>query len=350
MFNRSCWLIFAALLPLSSLAVPFWGAQESRPVETAPGDLEQGEFVWNAAASPAGPVVVLVSLGEQRAYVYRNGVEIGVTTISSGKGGYETPTGVFVVLQKDKDHRSKTYNNAPMPYTQRLTWGGVALHAGGLPGYPSSHGCVHLPSKFAEELFAVSPMGMTVVVVDERTAPADVAHPPAFAPVDAVTGVASVPARLAADQEFRLEPEKSPHGPVSILISAADQRVLVLRNGVEIGRARVAIRDPKSPLGTHAYVMTADHLDAPHPVSPDGRMEKWVAVAMPGHFDEAGRTLSHEAAARIAFPEGFLRAIHLLLAPGSTMFVTDAPILEENSASGFTVLSDGPPEEIAQNR
>jgi hypothetical protein len=349
MFKKNRWAILVALLPLCSHAVPFWGAQESRPVETAPGDLEQGEFVWNAAASPQGPVVVLVSLGEQRAYVYRNGVEIGVTTISTGKGGYETPTGVFVVLQKDKDHRSKTYNNAPMPYTQRLTWGGVALHAGGLPGYPSSHGCVHLPSKFAEELFAVSPMGMTVVVVDERTAPADVAHPPAFAPVDAATGVASVPERLAPDQEFRLEPEKSPHGPVSILVSAADRRVLVLRNGVEIGRARVTIRDPEAPLGTHAFVMTADRLDAPHPLSPDAQMEKWIAIAMPGHFDEAGRALSPEVAARIAFPEGFLRAVHLLLAPGSTMFVTDAPILAENTASGFTVLSDGPPAEAALN-
>jgi len=128
------------LLPFASQAAPFWGAQESRPVETAPGDLNPGEFIWNAAAAPAGPIVVLVSLSEQRAYVYRNGVQIGVTTISTGKGGFDTPTGVFVVLQKDKDHRSKKYNNAPMPYTQRLTWSGVALHAGGLPGYPSSHG------------------------------------------------------------------------------------------------------------------------------------------------------------------------------------------------------------------
>jgi len=107
--------------------------------------------------------------------------------VSSGKAGHGTPTGVFVILQKDKDHHSSKYNNAAMPYTQRLTWDGVALHAGGLPGYPSSHGCVHLPSKFAEELFAASPMGMTVVVVDEHSAPGEVAHPPAFSPVDATT-------------------------------------------------------------------------------------------------------------------------------------------------------------------
>jgi hypothetical protein len=102
-----------------------------------------------------------------------------------------------------------------MPYTQRLTWSGVALHVVGLPGYPSSHGCVHLSSKFSGELFAASPMGMTVVVVDESTALPD----------------------LAPGQEFRLEPEKSEHGPVSIVISTADLRALVLRNGVEIGDA-----------------------------------------------------------------------------------------------------------------
>ncbi len=105
-------LMLLAIFPALAGAVPFWGAQESRSVETAPGDLKPGEYVWNVAAAPDGPIVVLVSLGEQRAYVYRNGVQIGFTTISTGKGGYETPTGVFVVLQKDKDHRSKTYNNA----------------------------------------------------------------------------------------------------------------------------------------------------------------------------------------------------------------------------------------------
>jgi len=141
---------FAAMLPLVSQAVPFWGAKASLPPETAPVDLKPGEFVWNPAAAEIGPIVVLVSLGEQRSYVYRNGIQIGVTTVSSGKPGHGTPTGVFVILQKDKDHRSSKYNNAPMPYTQRLTWDGVALHAGGLPGYPSSHGCVHLSSKFAE--------------------------------------------------------------------------------------------------------------------------------------------------------------------------------------------------------
>jgi hypothetical protein len=231
-----------------------------------------------------------------------------------------------------------------MPYTQRLTWDGVALHAGGLPGFPSSHGCVHLPSKFAEELFAVSPMGMTVVVVDDQTAPGHVAHPPAFSPVDPASGSPVTAERLAADQDFRLEPEKSTYGPVSIVISAADQRVLVMRNGVEIGRARVSVRDPDKPLGTHAYVMTADLLDVENPLVPGSRLPKWTAIAMPGHFDEAGRDLSSEASERIVIPPGFARAVHMLLAPGATLFVTDAPILAENVHSDITVLSTGAPD------
>lgn len=338
-----------ALAPVDAGAVPFWGARESRPPETAPVDLQPGEFVWSPGAATRGPLVVLVSLGEQRAYVYRNGVQIGVSTVSSGKSGHETPTGVFVILQKDKNHRSSTYNNAPMPYTQRLTWDGVALHAGGLPGYPSSHGCVHLPSKFSEELFGVSPMGMTVVVVDELSAPVELAHPAAFAPVDAVTGSPMPQQRLTAGEQFRLEPDKAPEGPVSIVMSSADQRVLVLRNGVEIGRARLTVRNPAQPLGTHAFIMR-DPLTGD---APSAAMERtvptWVAVAMPGHFDEEGRVLSEEAVARVSMPPAFVRAVMSLLVPGTTLFVTDAPVLAENMHPDFTVLSDGPAPEVLNN-
>jgi hypothetical protein len=117
----------------SSLAEPFWGAKASQPVETTPSSLKPGDFIWEGDAVPSGPILVVVSLPEQRAYVYRNGIRIGVSTVSTGKPGHRTPTGIFTVLQKDKDHRSKTYNNTPMPYTERLTWDGVALHAGGCP-------------------------------------------------------------------------------------------------------------------------------------------------------------------------------------------------------------------------
>ena len=105
-----------------------------------PGDeLKPGEWVWYPERSQYGPVAIVVSLSDQLAFVYRNGIRIGATTVSTGRPGFETPTGVFTILRKEKMHHSSKYNNAPMPDSQ-FFFGGAALHAGGLPGYPSSHG------------------------------------------------------------------------------------------------------------------------------------------------------------------------------------------------------------------
>ena len=144
-------LLLAALLAAAAPSVTH--AQSAVPQADVRA-LKPGEFLWYPQIAPEGPVVLVVSLDEQRAYVYRNGIAIGVSTISSGKAGKDTPTGVFTILQKNKDHRSNLYNNAPMPYMQRLTWDGIALHGGALPGYPASHGCVRLPLEFARQLFA----------------------------------------------------------------------------------------------------------------------------------------------------------------------------------------------------
>ena len=110
-----------------------------------PKKLKPGQFAWNPDRAPEGPVVVVVSIPDQMVTVYRNGVRIAVSTCSTGRPGHATPTGTFVILQKDVNHHSSLYDDAPMPYMERLTWGGVALHAGNLPGYPASHGCVRLP-------------------------------------------------------------------------------------------------------------------------------------------------------------------------------------------------------------
>ena len=101
--------LVSSLLSIPAVAVPFWGAKESSPAETAPAALKPGQFVWDPSVAPDGPMVVVVSLTDQRAYVYRNGVEIGFTTVSTGKPGHETPTGIFTILQKDADHHSSLY-------------------------------------------------------------------------------------------------------------------------------------------------------------------------------------------------------------------------------------------------
>jgi hypothetical protein len=336
------------LISLTCLATPFWGAKQSSPADTPLEQLQPGEFIWEAQLAPSGPLVIVVSLPEQRAYVYRNGVRIGVSTVSSGKRGHDTPTGVFTILNKDKDHHSKTYGNAPMPYSERLTWDGVALHAGGLPGYPSSHGCVHLPSEFARQLFDITTKGMTVVIADEVTAPRHVAHPAALAPVDPNSGGAQQSAALAVSQEFRWQPDVSPAGPVTAVVSAADQRVLVLRNGKEIGRARIALRDPNRPLGTHAYMVVEGEGTGPnrHVAYNGAAPLRWVAVSLPGHAGGARWEHETEPTEHFHMPEGFAAAFDALLEPGVTLLVTDAPVLDHTTGPSLRVIKSGLPAEV----
>ena len=133
--------------------------------------------MWRPEVSPAGPVVIIISLPEQVLYVYRNGVRIGRSTISSGKPGHRTPTGVFTILQKNVKHTSTIYKGASMPYMERLTWGGVAIHAGNLPGYPAAHGCVRLPLDFARQLYAVTNSGTSVIITDTKSVPGSTSAP-----------------------------------------------------------------------------------------------------------------------------------------------------------------------------
>ena len=333
-------LVFAQ--PVS--AAPFWGDTKSQAVETDPSLLRPGQFIWKGDAVPSGPVVVVVSLTEQRAYVYRNGIRIGVSSASTGKSGHTTPTGVFTVLQKDRSHRSKTYNNAPMPYTERLTWDGVALHAGDLPGYPSSHGCVHLPTEFARRLFEASPMGMTVVIASRRQEPDEVVHPAPLAPVDASTGAQVKVPRLSPREDYRWKPERSPNGPLSIVMSRADQRVLVYRNGVEIGRSRLALSDPRRPLGTHAYIMQDGYVPGRSALLKEAPAHRWLAVGIPGHEYEHNLPLNPVEVSRINLPPRFARAVYQALIPGTTLLVTDAPVLTQRTTGvAMNIMNTDPP-------
>jgi hypothetical protein len=333
-----------AALALSAIVfavpVPFWGAKESSPVGTDPAKLKPGEFIWDAAAAPEGPLVIVVSLPDQIAKVYRNGVRIGVAKVSTGKPGHTTPTGIFTILNKDKDHRSKTYDNAPMPYSERLTWDGIALHAGGVPGYPESHGCVHLPTRFAEMLFGITSVGITVVIANDASAPAQVAHPGFLAPVGAKGAPQSLP-RLPEGDTWRWQPEGSTEGPVTIVVSAADRRVLVLRNGVEIGRAAITIESPEKPLGTEAFILASAPGAPANPDSPGGT--RWTGIALPGAGVGAGAPMDLKDAARVGVPPPFAAEVLKSLTPGATLYVTDAPVLEETTGPRLNVLNSDPP-------
>ena len=133
--------------------------------------LKPGQFVWEKRDSYEGPMKIVAVLDIQRIYVFQNDKLLGFSTISSGKKGKETPTGIFNILQKNIDHKSNLYSNAPMPYMQRLTWDGIAMHGGHLPGYPASHGCIRLPHAFAKALFGATQMNQEVVVLKNTATP-----------------------------------------------------------------------------------------------------------------------------------------------------------------------------------
>ena len=318
----------ALLLACCSAPVFAQGSTVSSAVELArqAEKLKPGQWVWAPQIAPEGPITVYVDLSRQAATIYRNGVRIGVSTVSSGKPGHETPTGVFTILQKDAKHRSSTYNNAPMPYQQRLTWDGVALHAGGLPGYPESHGCVHLPFEFAKLLFGETHMGGTVIVAGRAGQPT-LTHVAGVLAPQGEKGVPIAHVPLADNDSYRWTPEVSPTGPVTILVSRADQRVVVLRNGTEIGRAKGTL--PGDDFETH--VMTYTKL-------PNGST-RWIFAGVPGHAGESGQPLDASVLNQLRTPREFLQKLNQIIEPGATILVTQAPVLPTNSGKQMTILS-----------
>lgn len=126
--------------------------------------LGNGEYRWKKGGGGAEVTRVVIDLTDQLAFAYADHELIGVSTISSGTEDNPTPTGIFPILEKKRMHRSIKYDNAPMPFMQRLDQFGIALHGGNLPGYPASHGCVRLPPAFAAKLFAATSVGTTVLI------------------------------------------------------------------------------------------------------------------------------------------------------------------------------------------
>ncbi len=320
----------AALVALPVLAAP--APAFAAPVKAPPPSLQDatvhqtveamkpGQFLWAPQVAPEGPVVIVVSIARQRAYAYRNGIPIGISTVSTGKKGHETPTGVFTVLQKKVEHKSNLYNDAPMPYMQRLTWDGIAMHAGNLPGYPASHGCVRLPLGFAQKLYEVTKLGLTVIV----TADADV---PRFAPTPSI--LANGPDRPESDLfgGTLWQPERATTGPVSIVISAADRRMLVLRNGVPIGSAPVKIAG--SVTGTTAYTLGAI----------DGELYRWMKLPMPGETLEGPVEVTPDERARLSVPGGIQKAMAAVVTVGTTVVVTPDTLRSGGAGKPMRVMT-----------
>jgi L,D-transpeptidase catalytic domain len=292
---------------------------KGRAVAPFTATLKPGDYSWHPELSPGGPVVVLVSLPDQVLYVYRNGVRIANSTVSSGKPGKTTPTGVFTVLQKKVRHTSSIYKGAQMPHMQRLTWSGIALHAGHLPGYPASAGCVRMPIDFAAKLYSVTGIGTTVIIADNKSAPDHTVRPGLL-----FSGKTGTPPTGG----FVWAPNKAPKGLLSVIMSAPDRRIYVYRNGVEIGRAPVIGLESARLSGT--YVYSADST-----VDSNGRRD-WIYTASVGKKAPNLKELED----RISIDPSFLQDVRALIEPGTTLILTNAPVgSQTHSGSGFSILT-----------
>lgn len=310
--------LLAAALVASSGAAPAQQVQiGSGSVVQTVTTLKPGHYVWAPQVAPEGPMLLIVNLSTQRALLFRNGVPIAATTVSTGKAGHRTPTGVFTVLQKQVEHYSSKYDNAPMPYMQRLTWGGVALHAGNLPGYPASHGCIRLPAGFAKLLYGATKIGMTVVITDERSTPR-------IAPAPEIVA-STPPSTTEPPGQYEWHPEKAPQGPVSIVVSSADRKAVVLRNGVEIGSAAVTVEGAEA--GTWAYTLR----------NVDAGGQHWIRVSLSSE-GSSGAAVPREEWQRFRASDAFRRAVADIVQPGTTVVVTSDTLTSGAVAVPLTVI------------
>ncbi len=225
-------------------------AKRKRQVDPAATQTAQpgkaGEAKKAEKSGPTQPVSIIVSLGDQHASIYDANGFVTRTRVSTGQAGHRTPSGVFSIIGKSRWHRSNIYSGAPMPYMQRITWSGVALHAGVVPGYPASHGCIRLPAGFAPQLFGMTRMGARVVVSPSDVQPVEFSHPllPApkmqevQVPQETATRIAQQPAVELASADASPDTTAAPE--TKLLNPIAYARVLKKRAVAEKTAASVA--------------------------------------------------------------------------------------------------------------
>ena len=310
-----------------------------------------------------GPVTIVVSTDRQRLTVYDGDRPVAETVISTGIPGHSTPHGVFSVIEKQIWHRSTIYSGAPMPFMQRLTWSGVAMHEGHVTGKPASHGCVRMPAAFARELYRYTRRGARVVIARENVTPTPIGDVALFAaPVQRryTMGEAMNAGRMpgeieAPDQSIgaatvRTKNDFVGSAPVTALISRKTGMLYVRRDFQPIFQAPATIDDPDRPIGAHVYVARSDS---------DGKAA-WSTVSVDGEVREAmnaatGGRATRSDAAPIGAPSSAseaLKRVHLapgveerlseLLSQGATLIINDdtARLRESQAGTNFVAIAD----------
>jgi len=349
------------------------------------------------AEATKGVQHIVVSIGSQRVTLYSNGVRMAQGGVSTGTPGHPTPMGVFSVIQKDRWHRSNLYGNAPMFYMQRITWSGVAMHQGVLPGHAASHGCIRLSQGFAANLWPTTKLGVRVIVARNDPAPSEFDHPKLFVskPKPAVSpevmsepgrsGLVQVaqsttpatdaraldatpsapeavkpapaevdPPKPAAPGGKLATPPVKPAGHVAVFVSRKEKKIFVRQGFVPLFDMPVVIDEPDRPLGTHVYTAMGSR--------PDGSGMRWTLISLSPDNRKAADNLrsrkkkgepvkqvvvetrasstAAEALDRIQIPAEAFDRIGELLGPGTSLVVSDQGISGETGrGTDFIVLT-----------
>jgi len=335
-----------------------WRRHEHRYRHTKPELADKDQ----APDTPHGPLQIIISVADQRISVYDNGSLIARSSVSTGIPRHPTPIGVFSVVSKQRWHRSNLYSAAPMPYMQRITWSGIALHAGILPGYPASHGCIRLKNDFAIRLWHLTKRGVRVIIASDDAHPVEIASPHLFEPKPQaasslpqsqgeVTGsaIVAVPAThppTTPDADTRQvsdlqRPGSAPAAdktrnvdPVSVFVSRKLSKLFVRRGFTSLFDAPVTIRDPGESLGTHVFTLMTSQNEGP--------ALHWTVVSMPEKSPQkrlarksrspakgsveislSAPDKANAALDRIEIPQDVVERVSQLLTPGSSLIVSD---------------------------
>jgi L,D-transpeptidase catalytic domain len=330
-----------------------------------------------------GPLLIAVSIANQEAKIYSGTTEIATTPVSTGVPGHPTPMGVFAVIQKQVYHESNLYSAAPMPHMQRITWSGIALHGGVVPGHPASHGCIRLPRDFATKLYGMTKLGTRVVVTYDDARPIEIAHKALLQPKEAEPTADPKTAALDADTTAKMtEAPRSdvtasispaaapipspaqehpvakakPRSELSIFISRKQAKLYARYNLEPLLETPITISDPEKPIGTHVFTATEvtensatslrwNALSIPSALPKrvkardelSARERRKIAAALP---QAAAGPSAAEALDRIEIPQDVRERVADLIKPGASLIISDNALSDETGEdTDFVVLT-----------
>ena len=359
---QSFWDLFAPRQPVQRLAPvrpepaakPRRARNLSVPARYKNPDLSKSNGLLPASAQ--GPITIVVSTDRQHLTIYDGDKAVSDTVVSTGRADHPTPYGVFSVIEKQVFHRSTLYDDAPMPYMQRLTWSGVALHEGHVTGRPASHGCIRLPAAYAKDLYRFTKRGVRVVISREDVKPiplTDFASVFQAPPRRYVMGEAVEAARTPGEIEgpnnsvghyqVKTKVDLAAKMPISVLVNRKAGKLYVRRNFRPLFEVPIEIDHPNRPIGAHMFVAQA---------AEEGRTS-WSSLSIASRTREAmlrGNKAGDVASIPVApNAEDALRRIHIapgvaarlaeLAGPGAVFIISDEGARNKESWDGTNFIA-----------